>query len=167
MKLKKRHLANGTFMVGLEKAQIECISPTGEVLWTVGLSEGKHFSDHFRTFMTNDDELRLDGVITLIKHSTGRVLAQSMGAVATESGANPDWRPDETSAAQRKLDATLNAVTKKARQLETKLAAMQRLATQTPADEVIEETPPAPVAAPEPEAVAEPAATGSDEAAAS
>ena len=165
MKLKKRHLANSTFMVGLQKAEIKCISPNGEVLWVLGLSEGQHYSDHFRSIMTNDDYLEIDGVISLVKHSTGRVTAQSMGSVAAESGANPDWRPDQTLASQRKLDATLNAVTKKARQIENKLASLQRLAESAAVNEVIEETPPAPVAAvePEPEAATDTVATGSDE----
>lgn len=115
-------LRNSRALVGQAGGNVTCVSKDGEVLWEVGFPAGIHFADQLKEYMSLGDVLQIDGAITIVTRA-GKVLTQSFGDVAAQSGANPDFRPSPANAAQIEMRKLLERVNRESRSLDKKMKA--------------------------------------------
>lgn len=135
--MKKNKIATVRFFVGLNGGEVRCVSPEGEVRFSVGLTPGIHFANTYQPFMQNGDELELSGDVSAHKPGGSRVKAQTYGPKGMESGANPDFRPTVYTEQQAQLQKLIGDITKKTTRLDKRIATLTRLEEERAAAETV------------------------------
>lgn len=137
--IKKNEIGNGRLLVGADGCQVNCICPEGEVVWSVGYPGGIHFVQPLKDFMTHSHLLEIEGNGTFY-NKAGRMVCQTLGQRAFETGANPDFKPSVASEAEKRLRKQLEHVNKASNSIDRKMKAFQRMLEEQ--GQVIEEEQP-------------------------
>lgn len=147
-------------MVGRAGGEIQGVDPDGVIMWSLGLSPGKHNASAVLEFIEPGDTLAFQDGVTPVIPAARRAERMRFGPGAYASGANPDFRPSSAETHMRQMQNMLKKIQKQSASLERRQKAVEEIALRREIVEVVEDPEPVPVkksaAAPDPEPQPEP-----------
>lgn len=116
------HMNSRRFAVGKRGGEIRAVNNQGEIAWAIGLTAGVHDERKYLALLEPGMKLETSGDVTLLAPASGKVKRMAHPR-ASESGANPDYKPTLASSLERRLQHQIAQVN---RRFDQKVQQMER-----------------------------------------
>lgn len=137
IKMNYADVKRATLFVAKTGTVLTCADDEGEVVFSVGVTVGKHDLSDYLEYMTEGDKLTVTSggnflVAAIPPNRAGRMAYRAKdehgSAIATQTGANPNYKPSREDTRSRHMEAMLRKLTEESSRNASRLAALTRAA---------------------------------------
>ncbi|WP_071675233.1 hypothetical protein [Nioella nitratireducens] len=131
--MKISQLASAKVLVGKDGGEIRFADGNGDLI-PLGVPAGVHLGRELFDGLPADWDVDPGSGVTILAPAGERASRMRMGAVAYQSGANPDYRPSSADADRRRLEMLVQQSNRRSQRLEQRLESLARLSERVPSE---------------------------------